>query len=114
MTEHPERISGLKLIPLVIAAWLRYLLAVDDSGTAFEISPDPMASFFQNEIKTAGISFGMNDSVKGKLSKILSNETVFGIDINKTGLTPVIESYLDDLIKESGAVRKTLHDAVAN
>ena len=56
----------------------------------------------------------MNGSVCGKLSKILSNETVFGIDINRTGLTPVIESYLDDLIKENGAVRKTLHNAVAN
>jgi fructuronate reductase len=44
----------------------------------------------------------------------LSNETVFGIDINKTGLTPVIEDYLDELLKGNGAVRKTLHSAVAN
>ena len=42
------------------------------------------------------------------------NETVFGLDINKTGLTPVIEKYLDELIKENGAVRKTLHSVVAN
>ena len=114
LTEKPEELSGLKLIPLVIAGWLRYLLAFDDNGNAFEISPDPMAGFFQNELKAAGISYRMNGSVCGKLSKILSNETVFGIDINRTGLTPVIESYLDDLIKENGAVRKTLHNAVAN
>ena len=56
----------------------------------------------------------MDGSVSGKLSGILSNETVFGLDINKTGLTPVIEKYLDELIKENGAVRKTLHSAVAN
>ena len=114
LTEYPERLSGLKLIPLVIAGWLRFLLAVDDNGNPFEISPDPMAGFFQDELKEACISYGMTESVKGRLSKILSNETVFGIDINKTGLTPVIESYLDDLIKENGAVRKTLHNAIAN
>ena len=114
LTEKPEKLCELKLIPLVIAGWLRYLLAVDDNGEAFEISPDPMAGFFQNELKAEGISYGMKESVSGKLSGILSNETVFGLDINKTGLTPVIENYLDDLIKENGAVRKTLHNAVAN
>ena len=114
MSEKPEALSELRLIPLVIAGWLRYLLAIDDNGNPFELSPDPMASFFRNELADAGISYGMTESVSGKLSKILSNETVFGIDINRTGLTPVIEHYLDDLIKENGAVRKTLHNAVAN
>ena len=114
MNDQPERLSELKLIPLVIAGWLRYLLEVDDNGNAFEISPDPMAGLFQKELREAGISYGMKESVKGKLSRILSNATVFGTDINKTGLTPVIEQYLDDLIKENGAVRKTLHAAIAN
>lgn len=114
LEQDPDVLPKLKLIPLVIAGWLRYLLAVDDSGNAFEISPDPMAEHFQNELKTQGISYKMEGSVSGKLSGILSNETVFGLDINKTGLTPVIEKYLDDLIKENGAVRNTLHSAVAN
>ena len=114
LNDAPEKLASLKLIPLVIAGWLRYLLAVDDNGNAFEISSDPMAEFFQNELKSQGISFGMTESVKGRLTGILSNETVFGVDINKTGLTPVIESYLDDLIKEKGAVREVLHAAVAN
>ena len=73
-----------------------------------------MAEHFQNKLKAQGISYKMEGSVSGKLSGILSNETVFGLDINKTGLTPVIEKYLDELIKENGAVRKTLHSAVAN
>ena len=114
LNDAPGKLTGLKLIPLVIAGWFRYLLAVDDKGEPFEISPDPMASLFQNELKDAGISFEMNGSVSGKLSGILSNETVFGLDINRTGLTPVIEKYLDDLIKEKGAVRTTLHNAVVN
>ena len=114
LNDEPEKLSSLKLIPLVIAGWLRYLLAVDDNGNAFELSSDPMAEFFQNELRAQGISFGMTESVKGKLSGILSNETVFGVDINLTGLTPVIEQYLDELIKETGAVRKALHAAVVN
>ena len=112
--DEPGKLSSLKLIPLVIAGWLRYLLAFDDNGNEFEISSDPMAEHFQNELSAQGISYGMEGSVKGKLSGILSNETVFGIDINKTGLTPVIEDYLDELLKGNGAVRKTLHSAVAN
>ncbi len=114
MEQDPYVLPQLKLIPLVIAGWLRYLLAIDDNGNPFEISPDPMAGLFQNELKECGISYKMEGSVSGKLGKILSNENVFGIDINTTGLTPVIEKYLDNLIKEDGAVRKTLHSAVAN
>ena len=35
-------VSDLKLIPLVLAGWLRYLMAVDDNGLPFQLSPDPM------------------------------------------------------------------------
>ena len=35
-------IKNLKLIPLVFAGWLRYLMAVDDNGEKFELSPDPL------------------------------------------------------------------------
>ena len=35
-------VADLKLIPLVFAGWLRYLMAVDDAGNAFELSPDPL------------------------------------------------------------------------
>ena len=114
LNEEPEKLRKLKLIPLVIAGWLRYLLAVDDSGNSFEISSDPLAGFFQNELAEQGIYFGMEGSVKGKLAGILANETVFGVDINKTGLTPVIEQYLDELLDGAGAVRKVLHSAVAD
>ena len=114
LNERPEKLPELKLIPLVIAGWLRYLLAVDDEGNSFEISSDPLAGFFQNELAEQGIYYGMEGSVKGKLNGILANETVFGVDINKTGLTPVIEQYLDELLGGVGAVRKVLHSAVAD
>ena len=114
MNEQPEKLASLKLIPLVIAGWLRYLLAVDDEGDAFELSSDPLADFFRNELKAKGITYGMTESVSGRLSGILSNKTVFGTDINKTGLTPLIESYLNELLKGSGSVRKVLHSVIAD
>lgn len=114
LSDCPEKLADLKLIPLVIAGWLRYLLGIDDNGNAFEISSDPLADFFKAGLMDAGISYGMKESTAGRLSAILSNETVFGTDINKTGLTPVIEAYLDSMLKGPGEVRKTLHDAVAN
>ena len=35
-------VSSLKMIPLVFAGWLRYLMAVDDTGAAFDPSSDPL------------------------------------------------------------------------
>ena len=35
-----DRLRG---IPLVLAGWLRYRMAVDDDGRPMELSPDPMA-----------------------------------------------------------------------
>ena len=37
-------LNSLVSIPLAIAGWLRYLLAIDDNGNAFEVSADPLLS----------------------------------------------------------------------
>ena len=36
-----KNLAELVLIPLVLAAWLRYILGIDDKGNPFEPSPDP-------------------------------------------------------------------------
>ncbi|MCL2602745.1 MAG: mannitol dehydrogenase family protein, partial [Treponema sp.] len=36
------KIDDLKLIPLVLAAWLRYLMGIDDEGKPFTLSSDPL------------------------------------------------------------------------
>ena len=46
----------LKYIPLVFAGWLRYLLAVDDEGKPFSLSPDPLMDHLKNI--TEGINLG--------------------------------------------------------
>jgi fructuronate reductase len=100
------KVEDLKLIPLVLAAWIRYLLGIDDEGKPFEASPDPMLSVLQEAIK--GIEFGKPETAKGKLRPILSNGKIFAVNLYDIGLAPQIERYFDELLAGKGAVRKTL------
>ncbi|MDR3130404.1 MAG: mannitol dehydrogenase family protein [Treponema sp.] len=96
----------LTLIPLVIAAWCRYILALDDTGAAFTPSPDPLLA----ELKPilAGVALGDPNSAAGRLKPILSNEKIFAVNLYDAGLGERIESYFAELIAGPGAVRKTL------
>ena len=82
-------IADLKLIPLVFAGWLRYLMAVDDSGKPFTPSPDPL-------LEAAGAyvaDYSLSDTPKNldKLDKLLSNETVFGVDLTAIGMAGLVK-----------------------
>ena len=98
--------ASLKAIPLAIAGWLRYLLAVDDEGNPMPVSSDPMLPALQAEL--AGIELGKPESCKGKLDGILNNQVLFGIDLKAVGLAEKIEGYLCELLAGPGAVRETL------
>ena len=62
-------LNTLVSIPLAIAGWLRYLLAVDDNGNAFEVSADPLKDDLQAKLAT--IKFGAPDSCTDQLDSIL-------------------------------------------
>jgi fructuronate reductase len=98
--------ARLRLIPLVIASWCRYLLGLDDQGRPFTPSPDPLLAELQG--KLAGVSLGQPASGAGKLRPILSNEKIFGIDLYKAGLGERIEGYFAELLAGPGAVRSTI------
>ncbi len=98
--------KALKAIPLAIAGWCRYLLAVDDTGAAFELSPDPMAEELIGELK--GIEIGKPKTYTGQLKGILSNANIFGIDLYKAGIGELIEQLFVEEIAGAGAVRATL------
>lgn len=100
------KVSDLKYIPLVLAGWFRYLMKVDDNGNERDISPDPMLSMLQEEMK--GIEFGNPNSYKGQLRKILKNKNIFGIDLEEANLSELIEKYFVEMIEGIGAVRRTL------
>ena len=98
--------ASLTYIPLAIAGWLRYLLAVDDKGEAMAVSSDPMLEVLQNQL--AGVELGKPETAEGKLEIILRNETLFGIDLVKAGLGGKIEGMFRELLAGPGAVRATL------
>ncbi len=103
-----DRLVG---IPLAIAGWIRYLLAVDDQLQTMELAPDPMIPQLQEHL--AGILPGRPDSLQGQLRWILSNEHLFGSDLYKAGIGGKIETMVREMLEGPGAVRKTLRQYLA-
>lgn len=97
----------LQYIPLAIAGWLRYLLAVDDNGNEFELSSDPMLDELCPMLE--GITLGgPTEGVADKLKPILSNANIFGSNLYEAGVGEKIEQYFLEEIAGVGAVRATL------
>ncbi|MEB0002938.1 mannitol dehydrogenase family protein [Cryobacterium sp. RTC2.1] len=99
--------DDLTFIPLAIAGWCRYLLALDDGGEPFELSPDPMNEHLRRYV--SDIRLGDPASVGRRLHPILSNRDIFGLNLYDTGLGARIEGYVEELVAGPGAVRSTLH-----
>ena len=102
--------SGLTAIPLGIAGWLRYMLAVDDEGKEYELAPDPMNEEFQEQFKD--IVVGRPETFRDQLKPVLSNERLFFTDLYKAGLGDKIETMFREMIAGPGAVRATIHKYV--
>ena len=103
--------SKLEAIPLAIAGWCRYLLAVDDDGNSFELSPDPMADELRASL--AGIVWNKPESCGDQLRKILANDKIFGIDLYEAGIAAKVESMFREELLGAGAVRATLKKHLA-
>ena len=99
--------SRLTAIPLGIAGWLRYMLAVDDAGNQYELAPDPMNEEIQEQLKD--IVVGKPETFTDQLKPILSNERIFFVDIYTTGLGEKIETMFREMLVGPGAVKATVH-----
>lgn len=104
-------VSDLKLIPLTLAGWCRYLLAVDDNGEKFELSSDPMLGMVMPYLE--GVTLGESMDYHEKLQPILSNEKIFGVNLYEVGLGEIIEGYFAELVSGKGAIRNTLKKHLA-
>ena len=100
-----KNVADLKLIPLVFSGWLRYLMAVDDEGNKFELSPDPLLDTVCPYV--ADIKFGDTD-VEAKIKPVLENAKIFGVNLYEAGLADLVCKYFTELIAGKGAVRETL------
>ena len=103
-------VKELKLIPLVFAGWLRYLMAVDDNGNAFELSPDPMLSTLCPIVSKCKL--GANNDVEVTLRPILEDKKIFGVDLYEVGMADMVCEYFREMTAGVGAVRKTLDKIV--
>lgn len=100
-------VQTLDGIPLVFAGWLRYLLAIDDNGKRFELSPDPLLDYVCG--KMTGLKLGYTEQAEEILKPLLSDESIFGVNLYKAGLAKQVCSYFTAMAKDAGAVRKVLH-----
>ncbi|SCY42789.1 mannitol dehydrogenase family protein [Butyrivibrio sp. INlla14] len=105
-------VQDLKLIPLVFAGWLRYLMGIDDNGNSFDPSPDPLLEKAQAFVKDIKLGETDEAKVKAMVLPLLKDATIFGVDLEKVGLADRVVSYFVELIAGNGAVRKTLEKYV--
>ncbi len=103
------KVSDLKMIPLVFAGWLRYLMAVDDSGKTFTLSPDPLLATVTPYVSDIKIG----DTVSSQqLEPLLVNTDIFGVNLFEIGMADLVVSYFNEMNAETGAIRKTLQKYV--
>lgn len=102
------RTADLTKIPVVFAGWLRYLMAVDDAGKPFTLSPDPLL----DEVCpcVAGITLGEQADVEEKIRPILQRKEIFGVDLYEIGMAETVCGYFKKMIAGTGAVRKVLQE----
>ena len=102
-------VTGLTMIPLVQAGWLRYLMAVDDNGNAFEPSPDPLLEEAQKYVAEFKLGESYSEAaIADKVMPLLKNAQIFGVDLEEVGLAGKVISFFAELIAGVGAVRETL------
>lgn len=106
IAEEGRNVDQLVSIPLAIAGWMRYLLAVDDNGNAMEVSADPLKDELQQALST--VVWNDPTSYTNQLESILSNEVIFGVNLVEAGLSKRIEEMFVSQLKGTGAVRETL------
>ena len=99
-------VNSLRAIPLTLAGWCRYLVGIDDMGNEFPLDPDPMLP--ELEPIFSDMTPGQDADYKKALKPLLSNETIFGVDLYKAGVANLVMEYFEELMKGPGAVRQVL------
>ncbi len=112
LADEDKSVDDLKLIPLVFAGWLRYLMAVDDNGKEFTPSPDPLLDTLRPYF--TDLKLGQTDGAEEKLRPILENQAIFGVNLYEAGLAERVLGYFKELAAKPGAVAATLEKYVMN
>ena len=95
-----------KLIPLVYAGWLRYLMGIDDEGREFTPSSDPLLEEARQYVADYELSSAPKDL--SKLDALLANEKIFGVNLHAIGMDTLVKQYFAELSSGMGAVAAAL------
>ena len=106
MASDDLQVENLQMIPLVFAGWLRYLMAVDDNGNAFTLSPDPLLDSLLPVMEK--LSLGNTSEADTVLKPILENASIFGINLYEAGMAEKVIGYFKELSACAGAVNEVL------
>ena len=98
--------EDLKLIPLVYAGWLRYLMGIDDEGREFTPSSDPLLEEARQYVADYELSSAPKDL--SKLDALLANEKIFGVNLHDIGMDTLVKQYFAELSSGVGAVAAAL------
>lgn len=102
---------GLTAIPLVIALWCRYLTGVADDGVPFTPSSDPRLEELSAHVADLRPDGSADDgTIHAALQPILSDPTLFALDLYATPLAAKIEVLVARLLAGPGAVRATIEE----
>ncbi|MDR1249740.1 MAG: mannitol dehydrogenase family protein [Treponema sp.] len=106
LADPQQSVKDLTFIPLVLAAWIRYLMGVDDQGAGFTVSPDPFYDSLYPAV--SGICLGQQGPFHRELERVLSRADIFAVNLYEAGLGERVEAYFAELVAGPGAVRETL------
>lgn len=98
-------LSDLKVIPLVFAGWLRYLMGINDKGESFDPSPDPLLDKVRPYV--TNIKLGEKTTLS-QLQPLLTDSTIFGVDLIEVKMADLVIVYFNEMIAGVGAVENTL------
>ena len=100
------QVLDLKIIPLVLAGWLRYLMGIDDDGKPFALSPDPLLDTVCPRVSGYGLDQPVTDFEP--LRPILEDPHIMGVNLYEVGLADRVCDYFAQLCDGTRAVRRTL------
>ena len=103
--------DSLQMIPLVFAGWIRYLMALNDEGEPFVLSPDPMREELLPILLDLHLGVS-REQIPERIRPILRKANIFGVDLSEVGLEEKVCEYFAEMIEGTGAVRKTLQKYV--
>ena len=105
-------VADIKLIPLVFAGWLRYLVELDDNGNKIKCSSDPILEFVG--VGKGGLRLGNTEleKVKALVEPLLRTPRIFGVDLYEVGMGETVCQMFTEMMAGPGAVRATLEKYV--